>query len=152
MASVQRLALLINFQSTASKKTPFVEHWSKIQPQADINMTSPAPTLSYVPASLFPKERPSCADTTTLLMSDGDKKDSRVLASQSRLWGSGSLQQRSAATQAWQHYLSPAINAKIILYTCNYQNLLERNDLVCSRHPFRNSHVCTILISSTASH
>lgn len=59
---------------------------------------SSLPTLSYVIASFCPNQRPSCADTITLLLSEWGRKDSRVLASQSRLCWSGSLQQRSAGT------------------------------------------------------
>lgn len=69
-----------------------------LQSYAAINCRSSWPTLSYFIASLIPKHRPSCADTITSLGSEWGRKDSRVLASRSRLWGSGSLQQRSAGT------------------------------------------------------
>lgn len=68
-------------------------------------------TLSYVPASLCPKDRPSCGDTITLLFSEWGRKDSSVLASQSRLCGSGSLQQRSAEKQDRAALLISIFNA-----------------------------------------
>lgn len=90
--------LLCSFITMAVKKKRATSlQRTKIHPKASMYMT--LPTLSYVPASHCPKDRPSCADTITLLISERGKKDSKVLASLSRLWGSGSLQQSNARTQ-----------------------------------------------------
>lgn len=114
-----------SFPTLALNKLHLLDTEVKPQSHAAINMT--LLTLSYVPARLCPKDRPSCADTITLLISERGRKDSRVLASQSRLWGSGSLQQRSAGTQhPGQHYLLPVLNANR-LFTADKKIFLRFN-------------------------
>lgn len=99
-----------------------IGHCGKIHAHIAINKNFP--TLSYVPISLCPKSRPSCADTITLLFSEWGRKDSKVLASQSLLWGSDSLQQRSAGTKHRLKLLNNIqcnknIHNKIFLFHCN---------------------------------